>query len=275
MLLDPDVGRVFFTTHPASLRMYQLDIAAGAFTFHRLSDGGRDFVPVDMALGENGEVFTLLFDPLYELEENGPAAEGLWLGLFNRNGNATTAAIPLQSPIRVEYDRAKRHVFLITESNLVTFDFDPASRAITFVPGTDIPVGSGCTDFSISPDGERLAYSCPQGNEKEPHTAIVDMDPRKYYDTDGEWYLENAPVSAVFDKSGEVLIASDGVKLYFFDVKTHLLHSSFALALEDGETLKKLRLSLDGKFVMLLLEAGLNDPQSKIYWVSLPEFSPL
>jgi hypothetical protein len=275
MLLDPDAGRVFFATHPPSLRMYQLDIPSGAFTFHRLTEGGRDFVPVDIALGENGEVFTLLFDPLYGLEENGPAKEGLWLGIFNKNGVATTATIPLESPVKIEYDRVKRHVFLITESNLVTFDFNPDTRAITFVPGTDIPVGSSCTDFSISPDGERIAYSCPEGNEQEPHTAIVDMDPRKYYDADGEWYLENAPVSAIFDRSGEVLIASDGIKLYFFDVKTHLLHSSFSLELEAGETLKKLRLSLDGKFVLMLLETGLNDPQSKIYWVALPEFFPL
>ena len=177
--------------------------------------------------------------------------------------------------MRIEYDRVKKHVFLTTESNLVTFDFNPVSQTITFVPGTDIPVGAGCTDFSISPDGARLAYSCPQGNEMQPHTSIADMNPRDYYNTDGEWFLEGAPVSAVFDPSGNLLIASDGAKLYFFDVKTHRLHDSYPLGLASGEKVKKIRLSRDGKLVMILLESGINDDSGKIYWLPLPNYSPL
>lgn len=153
--------------------MDQLDLNSGSFTHYRLREGGRDFIPRDMALGKNGSVFTLLFDPLYEQEEGGPAEEGLWLGLFDRNGDPEVAAIPLLSSVRIEYNPVKTHVFLATESNLVTFDFDPLINDITFVPGTDIPVGSGCTDFSISPDGERLTYSCPQENGMTPHTSIV------------------------------------------------------------------------------------------------------
>lgn len=275
MLLDAGAGIVYFSTHPATERMYQLDLNSGSFTHHRLREGGRNFIPRDMALGENGNVFTLLFDPLYEQEENGPATEGLWLGLFDRNGDAEVAAIPLLSPVRVEYDAQKNHVFLTTESNLVTFDFDPSTNDITVVPGTDIPVGSGCTDFSISPDGERIAYSCPQGNEMTPHTSIVDIDPRDYYDTDGEWFLENAPTSATFDQSGQVLIATDGTKLYFFDVEKHRLHHSYALGLPVGEIVKKVRLSKDGKLVLLFIETGLNDASGKIYWVPMPAYSPL
>ncbi len=275
MELDAVNGTVIFSTHPASQRMYQLDIPSGAFTFHRLTEGGRSFIPKDFAIGEDGNVFTLLFDPLFDLEENGPAEEGLWMGIFDRNGDPEVAAIPLLSPVRIEYDKVKKHVFLTTESNLVTFDFDPVSQSITFVPGTDIAVGSGCTDFSISPDGERLAYSCPNGNEVEPHTSIVDMDPRDYYNTDGEWLLEGSPVSAVFDQSGRLLIATDGQKLYFFDVESHLLHDSYPLGLAQGETVKKIRLSRDGKLVMILMSAGLNDSAGKIYWLPLPSYSPL
>ena len=275
MLLDVDAGLVYFSTLPESERLYILDIASGAFTFHRLREGGRDFVPVDMALGENDNLFTLLFDPLYELEENGPAEEGLWMGVFNPEGDPVTAAIPLIAPVRIEYDPVRRHVFLATESNLATFEFNPLNSAITFVQGTDIPVGSGCTDFSISPDGNRLAYSCPQGNERTPSTAIADMDPLEYYNTDGKWILENAPVSAVFDQSGKVLIATDGVKLYFFDVARHLLHSSYPLGLADGETVNKVRLSRDGRLVMVLLQNELGDTSGKIHWVPLPTFAPL
>lgn len=275
MLLDADAGLVYFSTLPESERLYVLDIASGAFTFHRLREGGRDFIPVDIALGENDNVFTLLFDPLYELEENGPAEEGLWMGVFNPEGDPVTAAIPLLSPVRIEYDPVRKHVFLATESNLVTFEFNPLNNGFTFVPGTDIAVGSGCTDFSVSPDGYRLAYSCPQGNERTPATAIVDMDPLEYYNTDGKWILENAPVSAVFDQSGDILIATDGVKLYFFDVETHLLHSSYALGLADGETVNKVRLSRDGKLVMVLLQNALGDTAGRIHWVPLPSFAPL
>lgn len=275
MELDAQSGTVYLSTHPESQRMYQLDIPSGAFTFHRLSEGGRSFIPRDFAIGENGNVFTLLFDPIYDLEENGPAEEGLWMGIFNSDGDPTRASIPLLSPVRIEYDSTKRHVFLTTESNLVTFDFNPSDQSITFVPGTDIPVGSGCTDFSISPDGERLAYSCPEGNEQEPHTSIVDIDPRDYYNTDGEWYLENAPVSAVFDPSGKILIATDGEKLYFFDVESHLLFDSYPLGLAEGETVKKVRMSMDGELIMILINADLNADSGKVYWLPLPNYSPL
>ena len=275
MELDKNSGTVYLSTHPESQRMYQLDIPSGAFTYHRLSEGGRSFIPRDFAVGEDGNVFTLLFDPLFELETNGPAEEGLWMGIFNNDGDPTRATIPLISPVRIEYDPIKRHVFLTTESNLVTFDFDPADQSITFVPGTDIPVGSGCTDFRISPDGERLAYSCPEGNEMQPHTSVVDMDPRDYYNNDGEWLLESAPVSAVFDPSGTTLIASDNEKLYFFDVESHLLFNSYPLGLAEGETVNKIRLSMDGEFVMLLMNAELSDAAGKVYWLPLPKYSPL
>ena len=275
MELDVNSGTVYLSTHPESQRMYQLDIPSGAFTYHRLIEGGRSFIPRDFAIGENGNVFTLLFDPIFELEENGPAEEGLWMGIFNKDGDATRPAIPLLGPVRIEYDSTKRHLFLTTESNLVTFDFNPSDQSLTFVPGTDIPVGSACTDFSVSPDGERLAYSCPNGNEVTPHTSIVDINPRDYYNNDGEWFLDGAPVSAVFDPSGKNLIATDGEKLYFFDVETHLLLNSYPLGLVAGETVNKVRLSMDGEFVMLLMNAELNATAGKIYWLPLPKYSPL
>lgn len=275
MELDVSSGTVYLSTHPETQRMYQLDIPSGAFTYHRLSEGGRNFIPRDFAIGESGNVFALLFDPIYDLEEDGPAEEGLWMGIFNKDGDPTRAAIPLLSPVRIEYDSVKKHVFLTTESNLVTFDFNPSDQSVTFVPGTDIAVGSGCTDFSISPDGERLAYSCPNGNEMTPHTSIVDIGPRDYYNNDGEWYLEGAPVSAVFDPSGKVLIATDGEKLYFFDVETHLLLNSYPLGLAETDTIKKIRLSMDGELIMLLMEAGINDDTGKVYWLPLPDYSPL
>ncbi|MES3007823.1 MAG: hypothetical protein V4751_08635 [Pseudomonadota bacterium] len=274
LLLDPEAGTVYMTTHPPSQRMYQLDIPSGAFTFHRLREGGRDFIPRDLALGEDGKVFTLLFDPVYELEEDGPAEEGLWMGLFNNEGDPEIAAIPLLSPIRIEYDKEQKHLFLTTESNLVTFDFDTLTQNLTFVPGTDIPVGSGCTDFSISPDGERLAYSCPQGNETAPHTSIVDMNPREYYDSDGEWLLEGAPLSATFDQSGDMLIATDGAKLYYFDAAQHRLLKSYPLGFPSGEVVKKIRVSMDGKLLLIFMEAALNASTGKIYWVPLPSLMP-
>ena len=97
----------------------------------------------------------------------------------------------------------------------------------------------------------------------------------RYYNTDGKWILENAPVSAVFDQSGEVLIATDGIKLYFFDVSTHLLHSSYSLGLSEGETVNKVRLSRDGKLVMVLLQNDVGDAAGRIHWVPLPAFAPL
>lgn len=275
LLLDDNNGIVYFSTHPETVRLYQLDLNSGSFTHHRLTEGGRNFIPRDIALGEDDNVFVLLFDPLYEEEEDGPAEHGLWMGVFNSDGDPEGAALPLILPVRIEYDPVQQHLFLTTESNLATFEFDPETQAITFVDGTDIPVGSGCTDFSISPDGNRLAYSCPNGNEMAPHTSIVDIDPLDYYDTDGEWYMEGSPKSATFDMSGEVLIATDDQKLYFFDAETHLLHSSYELGLGPDESVNKIRMSRDGEFVLIHMESDLNADSGKIYWLPLPSFSPL
>lgn len=275
LLLDDNNGIVYLSTHPESERLYQLDLNSGSYTHHRLEEGGRDFIPRDIALGEDGNVFVLLFDALYEQEEDGPSEHGLWMGIFNSDGEPEVPARPLILPVRIEYDSVQKHVFLTTESNLVTFEFDTDTQEMAFVEGTDIPVGSGCTDFSISPDGNRLAYSCPEGNEMSPHTSIVDIDPLDYYDTDGEWYLDASPVSATFDASGEVLIATDNQKLYFFDAETHLLHSSYALGLQSGESVNKIRMSRDGEFVLILMEADINAESGKIYWLPLPSFSPM
>lgn len=281
MLLDENNGIVYFTTHPAAERLYQLDLNSGSFTHHRLRENGIDFIPRDIALGENGNVFVLLYDAYFDPRNEAAADDeikaefGLWMGIFNSDGDPEVPAIPLILPERIEYDPVQKHIFLATESNLVTFEFNPVTQDIAFVPETDIPVGSGCTDFSISPDGNKLAYSCPQGNEMTPHTSIVDINPLDYYDIDGEWFLEGAPISATFDSTGEVLIATDNQKLYFFDTETHLLHSSYNMGLAAGESVNKIRVSRDGNFVLILMEADINATSGKIYWLPLPSFSPL
>ena len=78
---------------------------------------------------------------------------GLWLGLMDRDGNFLNDSLPLEEPIRIEYEPLQNHVFLATASNLATFDFDPLSNVLSFVEDTDQQVGSACTDFSISSDG--------------------------------------------------------------------------------------------------------------------------
>ena len=169
-----------------------------------------------------------------------------------------------------EYDKVLDHVFLATASNLATFDFDAGTNTLTFVPGTDIAVGSSCTDFSTSPDGTRLAYTCPNGNRSTQNFSIVDMAPDDYFDSDGEWYLGSSPVSATFNKAGTILIATDNDKLYFFDVVTHLILEDFELGLTEGEAIKKIRTSLDGNYLILFLENEVHDESSKFYWMPMP-----
>jgi hypothetical protein len=202
------------------------------------------------------------------------ADSGLWLGLMDGNANFLIDSLPLEEPVRVEYDSVQDRVFLATASNLATFDFDPAVNALTFIENTDQQVGSGCTDFSISPDGSRLAYSCPDGNRVgNDDFSILDMNPVAYFDIDGEWFLGSSPVSAVFNSSGTILIATDNEKLYFFDVVTHLILEEFQLGLLEGEQIRKIRLSRDGNLLMVFLENEVHVPSSKFYWMSIPSIS--
>ncbi|MDX1491241.1 MAG: hypothetical protein R3332_08140 [Pseudohongiellaceae bacterium] len=280
LLLDEENGLVYLNTHPETERLYKMDYSTGEFSYYHLeyqfSDFfSRHFSPRDIALGEDGNLFIYLFDRRYVKEAGDPPAKhGRWMGLFNNIGEPLAEPIPMLLPERIEYDPVGRNVIMATESNLVTFLFDPDTQTSTPAFGTDIVVGAGCTDLSISPDGVRLAFSCIDGNELTPHTSIVDMDPVDYLNADGEWLLEAGPVSATFTNDSEMLIATDNQKLYFFDAESHVLLESYNLGLEEGESVKKVRVSRDGGFVLLLMEADISDTASKINWLPLPTFAP-
>ncbi len=285
--LDEVNGQVFMTVHPESERLYRLDLntatithnpvqqtitrMAGSWTYH--------WALRDIARGENGNVFAIMLDgPGVDPEiVNLPFTDTrLWLGLMDPDATFLTEAIPLLEPVRVEYDPLMDHLFLATETNLATFDFNPASNTLTFIDGTDIQVGENCTDFQISPDGLRLAYTCPNGNRPldsaDGEFSIVDMNPRSYYDSDGEWFLGSSPVSATFSADGTMLVATDNDRLFFYDVATHLILEDFELGLLEGEAIRKIRISRDGDLLYLFLNNDIHAENSKFYWMNIPTF---
>ena len=96
------------------------------------------------------------------------------------------------------------------------------------------------------------------------------MAPDDYFDSDGEWFLGSSPVSATFNNAGTILIATDNVKLYFFDVVTHLILEDFELGLVEDEQIDKIRISRDGEFLIIYLQNELHDANSKFYWMPMP-----
>jgi hypothetical protein len=279
--LDEANGLVYMTVHPETERLYRLDLNTGSITSNRVTQAfSNDILSFryswalrDIALGEDGNVFALMKDNSLENPENGLpfTSTGLWLGLMSGTADFLTASIPLIEPIRVEYDPVRDHVFLATQSNLVTFNFDPVLNSINFILGTDIPVGTGCTDFDVSPDGNRLAYTCPNGNRPgDPDFSIVDMAPDDYFNSSGEWFLGEQPVSSTFDSTGTLLIATDNDKLFFYDVVTHLILEDFELGLLEGETIRKIRISKDGGLLYIFLNNEVHDLSSKFYWMPMP-----
>jgi len=70
----------------------------------------------------------------------------------------------MEEAVRIDYDRVRKLVLVATESNLASFILDRVALTLDFVPNTEVPVGSGCTDLSIS----LLAYSCPKGHSTVP-----------------------------------------------------------------------------------------------------------
>lgn len=279
--LDEPNGLVYMTVHPETERLYRLDLNTGIISQNRVTQTFTNsilsftysYALRDIALGEDGNVFALMRDSSLDNPENGlPFTNtGLWLGLMSGTAEFLTDSLPLLEPVRVDYDPVRDHVFLATQSNLVTFNFDPATNAIDFIQGTDIPVGSGCTDFDISPNGNRLAYTCPNGNRPlEPDFSIVDMAPDDYFNSSGEWFLGEEPVSATFDSTGTLLIATDNDKLFFYDVVTHLILEDFELGLLEGETIRKIRISKDGGLLYIFLNNEVHDPSSKFYWMPMP-----
>lgn len=282
--LDEANGIVYMTVHPETERLYRLDLNTGTISSNRVTQTFTNetlsytysWALRDIALGENGNIFALMRDNVVENPENGlPFTNtGLWLGLMTGTAQFLTDSLPLLEPIRVDYDPVRDHVFLATQSNLVTFNFDPTTSAISFIQGTDISVGNGCTDFDISPNGNRLAYTCPNGNRPgDPDFSIVDMAPDDYFNSSGEWFLGEQPVSATFDSTGTLLIATDNDKLFFFDVVTHLILEDFELGLLEGESIRKIRISKDGGLLYIFLNNEVHDPSSKFYWMPMPNIS--
>lgn len=280
MTLDEANELVYFTVHPESKRLYKLDLGTGLISWNFIeqtlfgdaSSHTYSWALEDIAIGDSGNIFAIMIDPiLQDPGDNIPfTSTGKWLGLMDADANFLSPSLPLEVPTLVEYDPVLNHVFLATASNLATFDFDTNTNQISFVQGTDIPVGSGCTDFSISPDGTRLAYSCPGGNGGSGEFSIWDMAADNYHNIDGEWYLEDSPVSAVFNNEGTILLASDNTKLYLFDVVTHLLLEDYELGLEEGETVNKIRFSKDGELIILYLNNKIHIDGSRFMYMPMP-----
>ncbi len=291
--LDADRNRIFMTVHPESERLYRLELESGVIGYNHISEtvngtGGDAYTYSwalrDVALGEAGNVFALLYDgEQVDPETTVPFSDtGLWMGLMDPNANFIGQPTPLTEPIRIEYDPVRDHVFLATESNLATFNFNAGTGEYTFIEGTDIAVGASCTDFDISPDGTRLAYTCPAGNyadgsSTDPDFSVADMDPENYYDNDGEWFFGASPVSSTFNADGTLLVGTDNERLYIFDVKTHLILEDYELGLLAGESIRKLRFSRDGEFIYLFLNNDIHAENSKFYWMPMPNItgSPL
>ena len=284
-VLDEARNLVHMTVHPESARIYTLNLNTGQIDWDSISHtftgtGGYlytyAFTLRDLALGENGNLFSIMYDGQTEGEPgNGIpyTSTRLWLGLFDTAGNFLTPPATLVEPRRIEYDVNRQHLFLASESNLATLDFDPATNVYTLVEGTDSPVGASCTDFDISPDGNRLAFTCPNGNYIDEEFSVVDMDPRQYFNNDGEWYFGSSPISATFSADGTLLLGADNERLYLFDVVTHLILEDFELGLLDGETVKRVRFSRDGKLIYLFVDNAAHDQNSKFYWMQTPDIS--
>ena len=66
-------------------------------------------------------------------------------------------------------------------------------------------------------------------------------------------------MSATFNNAGTILIVTDNDKLYFFDVVTHLVLEDIELGLLEGEAIKKIRMSLDGNYLLIFLNNDVHD----------------
>lgn len=287
-VLDEARNLVHMTVFPESARIYTLDLATGEYEFDPTpetfagADGASytyNFAVRDLALGEDGNLFAIMFDGAgIDPGNDIPYAPSqLWVSYMDPDGNFIFPSFPAEEPVRMEYDPVRRHLFGTTASNLATFDFDPGTNTLTQVEGTDIPVGSGCTDFAISPGGDRLAYVCPQGNYAESEFSVADMDPRAYFNNDGEWYFGSSPITATFNQDGTLFLGADNDRIYLFDVKTHLILEDFELGLLEGESVSMVRFSRDGNLIYLLIDNAPYADNSKFYWMPTPDIqgSPL
>ncbi len=284
-VLDEARDVVHMTVHPESARIYTLDLNTGnihwdpiSYTFTGTDDFNYTYAWTirDIAVNESGDLFSIMYDGQTILEPgNGIpyTSTRLWVGLFDPAGNFLTDPLPADQPRRVEYDANRRHLFLATESNLATLDFFPDTNTFTLVQGTDAQVGSSCTDFDIAPDGSRLAFTCPNGNYVEEEFSVVDMDPRQYFNNDGEWFFAGSPISSTFSADGTLLLGADNQRLYLFDVATHLILEDFELGLLEGETVKRVRFSRDGQLIYVFVDNEHHAANSKFYWMRTPNIS--
>jgi len=90
--LDSENGAVYMTVHPESERLYRLDLNTGDIISNRVTqtlsgtiDHTYSWSLRDIALGENGNIFAIMFDNVGLDPQNAvPYADtGLWLDLMD------------------------------------------------------------------------------------------------------------------------------------------------------------------------------------------------
>ena len=66
--MDEANGAIYMTVHPETKRLYKLDLNTGAITYNFVTQNiaGYDYrwALRDLALGEDGNVFALMYDPI-------------------------------------------------------------------------------------------------------------------------------------------------------------------------------------------------------------------
>ncbi len=60
------------------------------------------------------------------------------------------------------------------------------------------------------------------------------------------------------------------IRCILSDVKTHLMLEDFPLGLLEGETIKKVSVSRDGKLMDIILNNDNRAESSKFYWMYMP-----
>jgi hypothetical protein len=82
--------------------------------------------------------------------------------------------------------------------------------------------------------------------------------------------VQNANYVSSGNNAGTILVATDNVKLYFFDVVTHLLLEDYTLGLLGGEKVKKVHFSKDGNLVIISLDNDAHLKSSKFLYMNRP-----
>ncbi len=218
-----------------------------------------DWIPFDLAVGNNGNVFVIGY--------NYPAS----LAVVNGTTETVGSLIQASDSALITYDQFNNQLFLsdydFEPSTLHRYSFNPATGQLT--PAQYIQGGGMSQKVAVSLDGNHMVFAPSGGSMIGSNYYLNDYNPLNLNVIDGNWNVGDYPYSVAFSRDSRFFMESDGNGLVLFSAQNYSFQTNFSLS-TSGDVIKTGISNGDA----ILYGLRQSSTVSEIDWRVLPFFTP-